>query len=155
MLVWRLCRQRYASLDGRGAAKVGGRWNPVGTPLVYMSASDALAVLEVRVHLPRYIPETYIFVTAEVPEHLIHRLEEHVDLPEDWRQDMNWTQAAGLRFVTEQWSAALSVPSRVVPSGRNILMNPHHPDFGKIEAGPPRPFAWDERLWSDVRQLDL
>ena len=64
MLAWRLCRERYADLNGIGAAKVGGRWNPAGIPMVYMSSTDALAALEVQVHFPGYIPETYVFVTA-------------------------------------------------------------------------------------------
>ena len=39
MLAWRLCRERYAKLDGVGAAKAGGRWNPPALPaLQYRSA---------------------------------------------------------------------------------------------------------------------
>ena len=48
MLAWRLCRKRYADLDGIGAAQVGGRWNPLGLPMVHMSSTDALAALEAR-----------------------------------------------------------------------------------------------------------
>lgn len=36
MLAWRLRRERYAKLDPLGAAKVGGRWNPAGSPMVCM-----------------------------------------------------------------------------------------------------------------------
>jgi RES domain-containing protein len=95
MLAWRLCRERYAKLDGIGAAKVGGRWNPIGLAMAYMSSTDALAVLEVRVHLPRYIPETYVFVTAEIPNELIERVEDHSALPNHWSENVDWTQSVG------------------------------------------------------------
>ena len=34
MIIWRLCRRRYAGrpLDGEGARLYGGRWNFPGTP---------------------------------------------------------------------------------------------------------------------------
>jgi RES domain-containing protein len=151
MLAWRLCRERYAKLDGVGAARVGGRWNPVGLAMVYMSASDALAVLEVRVHLRRYIPDTYVFATAEIPDHLIERIENHSIFPADWRDNLGWSQSVGSKFVNESWSAALSVPSRIVPAARNILLNPDHSAFSQVVVQPLKKFEWDERLWDRVK----
>lgn len=151
MLAWRLCRERYAKLDGVGAAKVGGRWNPVGLTMVYMSESDALAVLEVRVHLRRYIPDAYVFATADIPDYLIQRVEKHTILPADWRDNLGWSQSIGTKFVNESWSAALSVPSRIVPDARNILLNPAHSSFSEIIAQPLKNFEWDERLWEQAK----
>ena len=34
----------------------------------------------------------------------------------------------------------------IVPSERNYLLNPAHPDFSRIRFFPPRPFAFDRRL---------
>jgi RES domain-containing protein len=48
--VYRVCRARYARLDGAGALLVGGRWNSSGRAVVYMAESIALAVLENLVH---------------------------------------------------------------------------------------------------------
>ena len=48
--VFRVCRSIYARLDGEGARRVGGRWNSIGHPVVYMAESIALAVLENLVH---------------------------------------------------------------------------------------------------------
>lgn len=150
MLAWRLCRQRYLKLDGAGAAKFGGRWNPIGLPLVYMSESDALAVLEVRVHLPRFVPETYVFAIADIPDHLIEAVEDHASIPDEWSANPAWSKAIGSAFVHEGWAAVLSVPSSVVPASRNLLLNPAHPDFSQIEIQPPRAFRWDERLWDRI-----
>src|ERR1700681_4127528 len=51
---WRLAKAKYreGALDGVGSALGGGRWNSVGTPVIYCAATLALAVLEVRVHIP-------------------------------------------------------------------------------------------------------
>lgn len=49
---WRLDLEEYASTwdSGVAAARVGGRWNPAGFPVVYCSADPATAILEVAVH---------------------------------------------------------------------------------------------------------
>jgi RES domain-containing protein len=53
--VYRVCRARYARLDGEGAKLVGGRWNSPGRTVVYMAESMALAVLENLVRVtPRF-----------------------------------------------------------------------------------------------------
>jgi len=150
MLAWRLCRRRYAELNGMGAASTGGRWNPVGFPMVYMSSSDSLAVLEVRVHLRRYIPNSFVFVTVDVPEELITAIETRESLPPNWHDNLEWSRAADRRFLNDESSVALSVPSRVVPACRNILLNPRHPEFSQVVTTPPAPFVWDRRLFESV-----
>jgi len=49
---WRLDLEEFAPAwdSGVGAARVGGRWNPAGFPVVYCSADPATAILEVAVH---------------------------------------------------------------------------------------------------------
>lgn len=53
--VWRIAANTpdYGADDrsGKGAERTGGRWNRKGTPLIYASASIALACLETVVHL--------------------------------------------------------------------------------------------------------
>jgi len=33
-----------------------------------------------------------------------------------------------------------------VPTERNIILNPEHPDFGAIEINDPEPYIFDPRL---------
>jgi hypothetical protein len=40
----------------------------------------------------------------------------------------------------------------VIGSGRNLLVNPEHPDFGRIELWSPGPFVWDDRLLRGSRR---
>lgn len=43
-------------------------------------------------------------------------------------------------------SVVLEVPSAVLPSASNYLLNPTHPRFEEIVLGPPEPFSVDPRL---------
>jgi RES domain-containing protein len=53
--VWRIATDtpdyEADDLSGVGAKGTGGRWNAIGTPLVYSSSNIALSVLEALVHL--------------------------------------------------------------------------------------------------------
>ena len=53
MRVFRLCKQLYSAtvLSGEGGLVVDGRWHSAGRRIVYAANSEALAVLEIRVHL--------------------------------------------------------------------------------------------------------
>jgi hypothetical protein len=88
-----------------------------------------------------------LFVTAEIPDELIDRIEDHVSLPNGWQDNWPWTQEIGRTFVREEWSAALSVPSVIVADSRNIVLNPLHADFRQIIVYSPVTFTWDLRLW--------
>lgn len=43
-------------------------------------------------------------------------------------------------------SVVLAVPSVLVPTETNYLINPNHPDFPKISIGNPEDFQFDPRL---------
>jgi hypothetical protein len=40
------------------------------------------------------------------------------------------------------------VPSAIIPTAANFLINPSHPDFGKVVIEQPERFAFDPRLLS-------
>lgn len=142
--VFRVCRARYAKLDGEGARRVGGRWNSAGRPVVYMAESVALAVLENLVHMSRRdFPAGYVTVSAWLPDGI--RV-----LAEDSLRGMPGLDALspaelGNRWVESQASAVLKVPSVVVPGAANYLLNPQHPEFSLIQVEPPAIFHFDER----------
>jgi RES domain-containing protein len=43
-------------------------------------------------------------------------------------------------------SAILEVPSAVIPRESNYLLNPAHPQFGRIRVAGRAPFSFDPRL---------
>ena len=71
MRVYRICARRFAALDGEGARLYGGRWNRPGTPVVYSSATRALAILELLVHVDDDLaPTNLVMMAIEIPENL-------------------------------------------------------------------------------------
>ena len=148
---WRLCSSRWAAtaFDGEGARRHGGRWNTVGTPLVYTSESRALAMLEVVVNTSSVTPPLdYVALRVEVPESQILVMDAG-RLPPGWRRH---PAPSALARIGDAWakaglSLALAVPSAVVPAETNLLLNPLHPAFGALETGAPEPVSFDTRLF--------
>jgi RES domain-containing protein len=148
VLVWRITRSVHAAnpLSGEGAARAGSRWNSRGVRVGYTSTSRPLAVLEMLVHVAREgIPEDVVFIPIEVPASLIDELETP---PENWNALPYSDQGrhAGDKWAREKKSAALLVPSVVLPAERNLLINPLHPQFSKMKIHAPELHAIDRRL---------
>ncbi len=146
---WRLTKARYLSTawDGEGARRSGGRWNSAGTAVVYTSATLSLALVETLVHLPSGVLPAFAAVRVQIDDSLITALEDSV-LPRDWRNDPApaSTRSIGDAWVLSGTSAALRVPSVVVPMEFNYVLNPRHPDFARVVVGTPLPFPFDPRL---------
>jgi RES domain-containing protein len=155
IICWRIVRaiRQHTAMDGVGAAYSGGRWNPVGVKMVYCAQSLALAVLEIRVHLAIARPkERFVGLELEIIESAVER--PHLsDLPRSWRRvpQASTTNTAarrfGARWIREQRSVALQVPSAVVPRESLFLLNPEHPDFSKSVRLRTWPVSLDPRLW--------
>jgi RES domain-containing protein len=140
MLAWRLCREPFADLNGEGARLYGGGWNSPGRPMVYTASTAALAVLEVRVNLDLpldLLPDDYVLVTIDLGALAVEDLP---DLPPDRR-------AAGDAWLAARRSPVLRVPSVIVPESANLLLNPAHPDAGRVNFVGKRIFQFDPRLW--------
>ena len=139
---WRLAKTRYLATawDGEGARRTGGRWNSVGTAVVYASGTLSLALVETLVHLPSGILPAYSAQRAYFDDSLMAILED-ANLPPDWRRD---PAPASSRAIGDAWAAAgrsavLKVPSVVVPMEFNYLLNPRHRDFTRVTIGLPVP----------------
>src|SRR2546430_517342 len=84
--VWRITRARHAAFEGDGARRHGGRWNQPGIPVVYTSASLALAALELFVNLERPEPPgDLVAIAADIPEMLTISRVPASELPANWR----------------------------------------------------------------------
>jgi RES domain-containing protein len=152
MRVVRLLKARHAAsaLDGEGARKAGGRWNAPGVPVVYCATSLSLAVLELLVPVDALdLPDDLLALQVELPEDLPTERLLPGDLPSNWRQEAG---RAALRGLGAAWlkagsSAALFVPSVVVPAEWNLLINPRHPGAARIRVADQAPFTLDPRLY--------
>jgi RES domain-containing protein len=146
---WRLTKTKLLTRawDGEGAKKSGGRWNSVGIAVVYTSGTLSLALVEILVHLPSGILPAYSAVRVDFDESMVTAVDP-VELPANWRDHPPppETKAIGDRWVSEEGSLVLRVPSVVVPNEFNYVLNPAHPAFADISIGDPMPFPFDPRL---------
>jgi RES domain-containing protein len=147
---WRIVSPNYKNnaFTGDGARIHGGRWNSKGVAVVYTADSLALASIEMIVNLPTpKLLQKYVRISVQISLDLISDLSE-ADLPEDWnsRPISPSTRAIGDHWAKKQSSAALRVPSIVVPDEYNYLLNPSHPDFTKVKIGKPIVYFFDPRL---------
>lgn len=147
---WRLVKTRHAqhAFDGEGARQFGGRWNSLGTPVIYCSESLALAALELLVHLQfSQVLKAYTAFRVGFPDTIVTPLDE-ARLPDKWR---DYPPPPELQRFGDDWvaagrSAVLRVPSAVVEHEYNYLLNPSHPEFANVSIGDPQPFQFDPRL---------
>jgi RES domain-containing protein len=147
---FRIVKARHAAraFDGEGARRHGGRWTSPGVAAVYLAESAALAVLEVLVHLESSaLLPSYVLIEARFPERKVESLDPR-RLPAGWSDSPPplALRALGDAWLREGRSALLRVPSAVVPSEWNYLLNPAHPGFGAVRIGSARAFILDPRL---------
>jgi RES domain-containing protein len=143
--VWRLASGRYPPLDGEGARLAGGRWNSAGRPAVYTSESVALCLAEALVHIPGALPDGYQSYKIYVPDDEIETLNAKI-LKRGWATDLVYTRKVGDKWLSEQRSLALAVPSVVLPESTNFILNPLHPHASELRVIDQRPFHFDPRL---------
>ena len=149
MILYRIGDCNYINdLSGSGTRLFGGRWSSKGKPGVYLASSRALAVLEVLVHLqPLFIPDNYCLVEIEVPGNSI----EHANishLPSNWNDVSPPVEIKkiGDDFLLRKKRLMLKLPSAIVQSEFNFLVNPLHQDMQKVKVIKQEPFSFDERL---------
>ena len=150
--VYRILRKPYAKkpLDGEGAYLFGGRWSNRGTRLAYTAAHQSLAMLEYFIHIDQTDPpKDLVVVTAEIPDSVSRTTLSAKRLAPNWRQSPSPQEIAstGDRFVRDGRTAILIVPSALVPSEANWLINPRHPEFARIRLSSVDPFEYDTRFF--------
>ena len=151
MELYRLCSSRYqaTAFSGLGASLAGGRWNYRGESVVYLGGTLALATLECLVHFSHQtLPDDYACLTVTVSKGIkIDTIDPHSLPPDWWEEDPPvTTQALGSAWLQRNSSLLLKVPSAIIPSEFNYLLNPQHKDFGKLHISAPVKFRFDPRL---------
>ena len=136
MTVYRIAKtkERAANLSGTGAFKVGGRWNNPGVFAIYTSENQALAMLELLVHIEESeLPPDLFITTLEIDESApILELKDE-ELPLDWRLPDNIVlKNTGDRLLNNKQFIGFRVRSAVMPEEYNLVLNPLYPDFNKL-----------------------
>lgn len=148
MLVYRITGKKYAKdLSGTGAAMVGGRWNKKGTPVLYTGESKEIALLETIVHTPPMLVPDLDILTFEIPDDSITEIKIK-DLPENW---LDYPAPSILAKIGEDWinkgeTIALKVPSCIIHSSHNYVLNCRHPNYKDVKLIEHKDFHFDSRL---------
>ena len=148
---YRIMQKKHLNdaFNGEGAETHGGRWNSIGTKVIYTAGSVSLATLEVLVHTEDYsvIFNRYSIIPVQFDQTLFKSVEIK-SLPRKWNSPMviSETQIIGDRWAAIQESAVLEVPSAVTEGESNYIINPLHQDFPEIKIGTPFDFSPDTRL---------
>ena len=145
-------RPAVQEFNGQGGVLAAGRWHIKGTPVVYASTSEPLALLEKLVHRRlSSVTAVYPLYIADVPDRLVEELPA-TSLPSDWRSisPSPSTQRLGNSWLLSRSAAGLLVPSILItgadPEVKNCLVNPEHPDFGQVTLTGPILLALDNRF---------
>jgi RES domain-containing protein len=147
---WRITKRKHTrdAFTGEGAREFGGRWNNPGSAIVYTAQSQALAALEMLVHLDSSeLLQKYVLIEVEFEQALVRPVDLSV-LPRHWRSDPAppEVQSIGDAWILAGSSPVLQVPSALVPGENNFLLNPAHSDFPRLRFGKPVNFLFDPRL---------
>jgi RES domain-containing protein len=150
VVAWRIVQRRFVktAFSGEGARRFGGRWNSPGRAVVYTAGSQALAALEMLVHLDsESLLQQYVAIPVTVPEKWMEKVR-LADLPRNWNA---YPASRATRAIGDQWlargsSPVLQVPSTVIPTEANYLLNPAQKHFRRLRIGKARPFRFDARL---------
>lgn len=141
IIAWRVFHKNYVDdpTSGAGARDRGGRWNSPGIPVVYASQTLALAQLEHGLDPDdTALLRLYMQMSLEFDDALVKYLSPN-DLPVGWNapNPSQATKLLGDTWYKSQEAVVLAVPSALDPNEYNYVINPHHPDFGKISINEP------------------
>ena len=147
LTAWRIAKTRYArsAFDGEGARINGGRWNTAGIRVAYAAQSVALATLEVLAGLQKTsLLPSYSLVSIQFDQSEVEVLP-RVLLPANWRTfpAPPELQELGDSWVSENRSMVLQVPSAIIDTEVNYLLNPVHASFPSVTISTPSPFEID------------
>jgi len=147
MIIYRLTTGKFANdISGTGAKIFGGRWNPIGFAALYTSQYISLAILEILVRATQFTsPDSYTLTSFEIPDEGIYDIQLK-KLKKNWKSDIRYTHGIGMDFLNENKSLCLRVPSAIVLTENNFLINPLHSDFKKLKIINSELLELDKRL---------
>lgn len=134
--------------QGLGSTFFDGRWHTrTGRQIVYTSSSRALCQLEKRVHTGGLAVKDQALMRLDLPAEAVLLDVRDLGLAPTWATDIALTRSLGDEWLQRGGSLGLWVPSFVEPLERNLLLNPLHAEYARIDLSVERnPFAFDARL---------
>jgi RES domain-containing protein len=136
--LWRI--SNYADLSGEGSRLSSARWHTEGERVVYLA--ESLMDLDPEGILPR----AYRLLRVQVSETCaIKSLEPPVGI--DWKMHEESTRRIGGAWLGSLETPLARVPSAIAPYTWNYLLNPLHPDAGRVQVADVIKERFDNRLF--------
>ena len=150
MHAWRIAKKPFAlDRSGTGPHRYGGRWNSPGVAVIYAGMTPEISAMETLVHAGGILPTDLVLVRFDLPEEasLYYRCK-ITEVPRGWDALPGSVSAVdfGNAFVKAGVHLGMIVPSAVMSEASNIVINPNHKDFSKVQISIIRPFKFDARL---------
>ena len=153
MHTYRIAKKKYIhDISGEGARMFGGRWNKKGTSVLYTAENRSLATAEYLVHISMGIlPHDSCIAEFFIPDEINYEQIKVTDLPTYWS---TYPAPLLLTEIGEKWiknnnTLLLKVPSSVVKNEWNFLINPKHELFSKVKITGIELYNFDERLMKE------
>ena len=148
MIVYRLSHAKYATnLSSSGAAN---RWNRAFQFVIYSSENISLCALELLAHTNGIRPAgEFKIMEIEIKNPTSTKSKDTAELPENWHQLQAYghTQMIGSDWYESKNSLCLKIPSAIIQSEFNYIINTQHPDFiKKVKLIEVKDFFWDSRF---------
>lgn len=148
MIVYRITGHKYAGdITGTGAAMHGGRWNKKGSPVLYTGENKEIALLETVVQTPPMLIPNLDILVLEIPDDSIKEIKIN-QLPKNWT---DYPAPTILSEIAEKWIQedkfiTLKVPSCIINSTHNFILNCRHQEYSKVKLITRSNFNFDSRL---------
>ncbi len=138
MIVYRLAKQRFNTLDGEGARLYPGRWNTNRHRALYTASTSSLAILEVIANIQKYkylYDENFELITLDVPDKDILDLRNDVATNRIGFSKFSFqdSQAKGAELFNNPARLGFIVPSIVNPHEANVILNASAFDLGQFK----------------------
>lgn len=149
LVAWRIGDPdgRFPIYSEEGARRNEGRWHAKGQEVIYTSEHFGTAMLEKLVHYNGVLPPNQHFIEIQIPSGVSYEVVTKDSLKGWDNADGAVSREFGRKWVEENRSAILMVPSVVSREENNVLINPNHKDSGRIKIGHEQPVRWDDRLF--------
>ena len=151
MDIFRLQRADFScSKDslGEGARRVRARWHSNSIPMIYATETSSLAILELLGHFVKLplIRADYTLITFRCRDEISLKKTREKDLDLNWRSNFDYTRNYGNKWFDSMETCFLKVPSIHTPKESNILINPYHEDFERVEIVNQEPYIFNEKF---------
>lgn len=154
MIVYRITKEDHSALDGMGGLYGPGRWHKKGNLVIYTSEHASLAAWEKIVHVASFenLPNNLLLVEIEIPDRIKIQTVPQTVLTDGWDSFpfASETVNYGTSFLQAKEHLALKVPSVIIPSEYNIILNPLHPDIHFCKVISKTPFIFDKRVFKGL-----